>query len=318
MTQGQSSDVFVRRIPQALTARALHERLEASIVIGDGGRKFDSIAALGSALPDALTFCDAANAAGLLAATRAAVVITPIDAAVKPRPDQTLVAVADVRAAFIDTVAWLLPGDTRPPTPAGIDVRARIDATAWVSPHANVAASVTIGARTRIEPGAVIYDDSIVGDDCVVGPNAVVGWVGLAYHDSADGRRMFFPHLAGVRIGNGVDIGAQACVCRGMLSHTRIGDDAKIGSLVYVSHGVVIAARSWLSAGTAVAGHATIAEDSLLGIGSIVIDNVVIGAGVLVAGGSIVTRHADAGERLLGVPACPVTSMRRFGPTPRE
>jgi UDP-3-O-[3-hydroxymyristoyl] glucosamine N-acyltransferase len=102
-----------------------------------------------------------------------------------------------------------------------------------------------------------------------------------------------------------------------MLSHTVIGSDVKIGSLAYVSHGVVIDDRAWLSAGTAVAGHATIGTEALLGIGSIVIDNVRLAAGVLLGGGSVVTKHAAAGSKLYGVPARAVPSMRRFGPTPR-
>jgi UDP-3-O-[3-hydroxymyristoyl] glucosamine N-acyltransferase len=155
---------------------------------------------------------------------------------------------------------------------------------------------VVVGPRTRIASGAVLYADCEIGADCVIGPNAVIGWVGLAYHDRRSGERSFFPHLAGVRIGNGVDVGAQACVCRGMLSHTTIGDDAKIGSLVYVSHGVVVDARAWLSAGTAVAGHATIGAGTLLGIGSVVVDNVRLDAGAIVGGGSVVTRHAPTGS----------------------
>jgi UDP-3-O-[3-hydroxymyristoyl] glucosamine N-acyltransferase len=103
-----------------------------------------------------------------------------------------------------------------------------------------------------------------------------------------------------------------------MLSHTAIADDAKIGSLVYVSHGVTVGERAWLSAGTLVAGHATIAADALLGIGSAVVDNVVIGERAMVAGGSIVVRDAAAGDKLLGVPAKVVAAMRKFGPTPRR
>jgi UDP-3-O-[3-hydroxymyristoyl] glucosamine N-acyltransferase len=86
-----------------------------------------------------------------------------------------------------------------------------------------------------------------------------------------------FRILRGVRIGDRVDVGAHRCICRGMLSNTTIASDAKIGSLVDVSHGVEVAARAWLPAGTAIAGHATIAADPLLGIGSVVVDNVVVG-----------------------------------------
>jgi UDP-3-O-[3-hydroxymyristoyl] glucosamine N-acyltransferase len=151
----------------------------------------------------------------------------------------------------------------------------------------------------------------------VIGPGAVIRWLGLASHDRADRRRSFFPHLAGVRIGDRVDVGARTCICRGMLSHTTIASDAKLGSLVYVSHGVDIAAGAWSSAGTAIAGHATIAANALLGIASVVVDNVDVGPDAMVGAGSVVIRDASAGSKLHGVPAQPVAAMQRFGPTPR-
>ena len=310
---------FVRVLPRPLLARDLAACLPASALDGDPVRAVHGIGSLASDTAEVLAFCDASNAAERLAVARAGIVIVPRDVPVWPRPDQTLLRVDDVRAAFIDLVEMLLPGSARPADPRpGVAASARLDPTASIADSACIGDDVVIGARTRVAPGAVIYADCQIGDDCVIGPNAVIGWVGLAYHDRSDGRRSFFPHLAGVRIGNGVDVGAQACVCRGMLSHTAIGDAAKIGSLVYVSHGVVVAARAWLSAGTAVAGHSRIDEGALLGIGSVVIDNVAIHAGVLVGGGSVVTRDALAGSKLYGVPAHPVPTMRRFGPTPRE
>ncbi|HEX6793186.1 MAG TPA: DapH/DapD/GlmU-related protein [Casimicrobiaceae bacterium] len=310
---------FARELSQPVTAGAVAERVPGASLIGNPDRCIRAIGALSSRAADVLAFCDAARADDRLRGSTAAVVIVSQSIGARPNDDAAFIAVDDVRAAFIDVVESLLPGATRPLDPAaGIDPSARVDESASVSPLAYVGVQVRIGARTRVAPGAVIYDDSEIGDDCVIGPNAVIGWVGLAYHDRADGRRSFFPHLAGVRIGDRVDVGAHSCVCRGMLSHTAIGDDAKIGSLVYVSHGVVIAPRTWLSAGTAIAGHATVASEALLGIGAVVVDNVDLGAGVVVAGGSVVTRAASAGTRLSGVPAQPVGTMRRFGPTPRE
>ena len=162
-------------------------------------------------------------------------------------------------------------------------------------------------ANPRRARARSIYADCEIGSDCVIGPNAVVGWVGLSYHDRR--RRTsgsFFPHLAGVRIGDGVDVGAQACICRGMLSHTTIGADAKIGSLVYVSHGVDVGARAWLSAGTAIAGHATIGAGALLGIGSVVVDNVELEPGVL-------RREAAASLRDTRAPAQALRGSRARG-----
>jgi len=309
---------FVRKLARPVSARDLAIAICASAVQGEPARLVRGTGSLAADGAEVLAFCDASNATERLALAPAGVVIVPHDVAAQARADQTFIRVDDVRAAFIDVVEHLLPGSARPADPRPGIASAHVDPTASVAESASVGEDVTIGARTRVASGAVVYADSRIGDDCVIGPNAVIGWVGLAYHDRRDGRRAFFPHLAGVRIGNGVDVGAHACVCRGMLSHTTIGDAAKIGSLAYVSHGVVVEARAWLSAATAVAGHASIAADALLGIGSVVIDNVAIREGVLVGGGSVVTKDAAAGSKLYGVPAHPVPRMRRFGPTPRD
>ena len=310
---------FVRPIAQATTARAVCDRLPQAGLIGNPDRPIHAIGALSAHESGVLAFCDAARAAGHLANTPAAVVIVPHALTAMPRAEQTFIAVDDVRAAFIDIVEALLPHSRRPVDPApGIDADALIGEGAAISPLACVGPRVSVGAGTRVGPGAVLYEDSEIGRDCVIGPGAIIGWLGLAYHDRADGRRSFFPHLAGVRISDRVDVGAHACICRGMLSHTTIASDAKLGSLVYVSHGVDIAVRAWVSAGTAIAGHATIGANALLGIASVVVDNVGIGADAMVGGGSVVIRDASAGSTLHGVPARPVAAMRRFGPTPRE
>jgi len=311
--------LFARLLPRPTSARALCAAVAPADVIGDPDRVVRRVGSLAATADDLLAFCDATDAAERLALTKASVVLVRGGARPSPRPGQTLIVVDDVRAAFIDIVLHLLPDSERPRDPsAGIGATARVDASASVAPSACIGAGVVIGARSRVAAGAIIYADCEVGADCVIGPNAVIGWVGLSYHDRKDGRRSFFPHLAGVRVGDRVDVGAHACICRGMLSHTRIGDDARIGSLVYVSHGVDIGARCWLSAGAAVAGHATLGDDALLGIGSIVVDNVELEPGVRTSGGSVVTRNAAAGTSLQGVPAYAVAAMRRFGPTPRD
>lgn len=308
---------FVRPLPRAIAAREIAALLPGATLTGAAHATACGIAALSQAAPGALAFCDD-DRGDVIAASEASVILVPSAPAGAPRTGQALVVTRDPRGAFIDLVERLLPGSARPAQPPGVSARARIDPSASIAAGAAIGDDVTIGARTVVASGAIIYDDTTIGDDCTIGPSTSIGWVGLAYHDRADGRRAFFPHLAGVRIGDRVDVGAQATVCRGMLSHTTIEDDAKLGSLVYVSHGVMVGARAWLSAGTLIAGHATIAADALIGIGSVVVDNVVIGLRAMIAGGSIVVRDAAAGEKLLGVPATAVATMRKFGPTPRH
>jgi UDP-3-O-[3-hydroxymyristoyl] glucosamine N-acyltransferase len=311
-------NAFIKPLAGPISVRMLVDQVaRAATILGDPERKVDGVGALVPGHPRTLTFCDAADAQRRLALSAASVVA--VAAPLQPAPEQTLIVVADPRAWFIHAVDALLPGSARPREPAiGVHATASVHADAEISPAAAIGERVVIGPGTRVGPGAVIYSDCTIGANCCIGPGAVLGWVGLAYHQASDGRRAFFPHLGGVRIGDWVDIGAHSCVCRGMLSDTTIGDSAKVGSLVYLSHGTTLGAHAWVSASAAVAGHASIGANAVLGIGAVVIDNVALEPGVIVGGGGVVTRAAKAGEKLVGVPARHAPALRAFGPTPRD
>jgi UDP-3-O-[3-hydroxymyristoyl] glucosamine N-acyltransferase len=309
---------FIRPLARALSARALAAGMGApATLVGDPERTVRGLGALTPGHPDALTFCDARDAQDRLNASEASVVA--VAAPFEPKPQQTLIVVEDPRAWFIDAVEMLLPKSARPSEPAiGVHASAHVHPDAHVSASAAIGEGVRIGAGTHVGPGAVIYADCAIGAHCSIGPGAVIGWVGLAYHQDKRGRRTFFPHLASVRIGDWVDIGANACVCRGMLSDTTVGASAKIGSLVYLSHGTTIGEGAWISASAAIAGHTSVGANALLGIGAIVIDNVALAGDVIVGAGGVLTRSAVTGEKLVGVPAQHAPGLRRFGPTPRE
>ncbi len=309
---------FIRPLDQAISASALVARIPArATIVGEPHRPVRGLGALSPGHGDALAFCDVVDAQDRLTASCASVIA--VAASLQPGPHQTLIVVDDPREWFIRAVDLLLPSGGRPPEPSiGIHPGARVHAEAVISNSAAIGEGVSIGRGTRIGPGAVIFSGVEIGANCCIGPGAIIGWVGLAYHQGRDGRRAFFPHLGGVRIGDWVDIGANACVCRGMLSDTTIGDSAKIGSLVYLSHGTIIGANAWVSASAAVAGHSSIGANSLLGIGAVVVDNITTQAGVVVGAGGVVTRDAMTGEKLVGVPARHMPALRRFGPTPRD
>jgi UDP-3-O-[3-hydroxymyristoyl] glucosamine N-acyltransferase len=309
---------FIKPLERSISVRTLVDRVaRGATILGDPARQVDGVGSLLPGHPRTLTFCDAADAQRRLALSAASVVA--VAAPLQPAPEQTLIVVADPRAWFIHAVDALLPGSARPREPAvGVHASASVHADAEVSPSAAIGERVIIGPGTRVGPGAVIYADCTIGANCCIGPGAVIGWVGLAYHQGIDGRRAFFPHLGGVRIGDWVDIGAHSCVCRGMLSDTTVGDSAKVGSLVYLSHGTTVGDHAWVSASAAVAGHASIGANAVLGIGAVVIDNVALEPGVIVGGGGVVTRAAKAGEKLVGVPARHAPALRAFGPTPRD
>jgi UDP-3-O-[3-hydroxymyristoyl] glucosamine N-acyltransferase len=314
---------FFRTLPQPVAVDALVARMPrgatlAATIVGDAGRLVRGIAPLTPGHAGALSFCDPGGTSEGISASRSAVIFAAANDNVRASGDTTLILVDDPRAAFIHAVETMLPGAGRPPEPAvGVHPRANVHPDARISANAAIGEGVRVGAGTRVGPGAVIYAGCIVGANCCIGPGTVIGWVGLAYHQARDGQRLFFPHLGAVRIGDWVDIGANCCVCQGILSDTMIGNQVKMGSLVYVGHGASIEDKVWISAATAVAGHAHIGEGGLIGIGAIVVDNVETGPGVIVGGGSVVTRDAPADDKLIGVPARSVPKLRRFGLTPR-
>lgn len=310
---------FLRKLFEPIAVDALVAQVgENPSIAGAGSRLIHGIAPLTPGHEGALSFCDPEGGAERVRASRSAVIVAGSGARMQPAAEQTLILVDDPRAWFIHAVEVALPAVGLPPEPAvGVHPRASVHPDAQVSPSAAIGDDVRIGAGTRVAPGAVIYAGCTVGANCCIGPGTVIGWVGLAYHEDRHGRRLFFPHLGGVRIGDWVDIGANCNVCRGILSDTTIGDQVKIGSLVYVGHGAVIEAKVWISAATAIAGHSRVGEGGLIGIGATFVDNVATGPGVLVGAGSVLTRSAQAGDKLVGVPARSVPTLRRFGPTPR-
>ncbi len=310
---------FVRKLPKHVAVDDLVTLIgrNASIA-GTGTRLIHGIAPLSPGYEAALSFCDPDAAEERVRDSRSAVIVAVSGADMQPAQDQTLILTEDPRAWFIHAVETLLPDSARPAEPdIGIHPRADVHPDARISAGAAIGDDVRIGAGTRVAPGAVIYAGCTIGANCCIGPGTVIGWVGLAYHEDRHGHRLFFPHLGGVRIGDWVDVGANCNVCRGILSDTTIGDQAKIGSLVYIGHGAVIEDKVWISAATAVAGHSRIGERGLIGIGATFVDNVATGPGVLVGAGSVLTRNALAGDKLVGVPARSVATLRRFGPTPR-
>lgn len=74
-------------------------------------------------------------------------------------------------------------------------------------------ADVVIGPGSTLYPGAVIYDRCSLGAQVILHANVSIGADGFGYVPHADGRGLLkVPHIGTVKIGNGVEIGANSCV----------------------------------------------------------------------------------------------------------
>ncbi len=225
--------------------------------------------------------------------------------------------------------------DHRPPAAAeGVDrsavvhPSARLGRDVRVGPGAVVAARARLGDRVVIGPLASVGEDAQLGDDtvlfarvtlydgvrlgrrCRLHAGVVVGADGFGYAFGPQGAEKIH-HLGGVDIGDDVEIGANACIDRGTLHPTRIGNRCKLDNLVQVGHNVQIGDDVVIAGLCGIGGSASIADGALLGGMVGVADHVTIGAGARLAGRAGVTKNVPAGEAWGGFPAQPVRSWIR-------
>lgn len=183
----------------------------------------------------------------------------------------------------------------------GEDFSSEVASEASISPSAHVAERrVRIAAGCVVEPGAVVLGGSTLAENVVVRAGAVVGAEGfhpVPYRD----RLVNMPHYGSVRLGPGVEVGANAVVCRSVFADpTEIGEATMLGPLVYVAHGVRIGPHCRLAASARVAGSARLGEGVFVGPGAVVSNAVVVGDGARVSLGSVVARDVPAGTTVTG------------------
>lgn len=212
------------------------------------------------------------------------------------------------------------PEPQDPPEPGPVAASAVVPPSCRVHPGAVVGPRTVLGERVTVHSGAVLMRDVTVGDDTVVFPNAVLyprvsvgkrcviqgGAVlgsdgfGFAFHG---GRYHKIPQVGGVRLGDDVEIGANACVDAGTLSPTVVGDGAKIDDLVMIAHNVKVGRHSVLVGQVGIAGSTTIGDHCVFAGQSGAVGHITIGKGVTVTAKTGVAKDTPDGSMVSGFPA---------------
>ncbi|MDX1409554.1 MAG: DapH/DapD/GlmU-related protein [Saprospiraceae bacterium] len=211
--------------------------------------------------------------------------------------------VEDPRAAFIDLLSYLANEVGLSPHHRSFLEQSRVDASAVIAESAVIHPGVSVGPQTLIGDGCVIHRGVIIGEGSVIRDNTCIGMDGITVYKAKDGRLLRFPHVSGLEIGRGAEIGVNCSIAGGILSATTIGDDVCIGNLCNIGHGVTIGSSAWLAAGILVGGHTQIGEYATIGLGSCIRDNLSIGQRVSVAMGSVITKNVRSGASVFGNPA---------------
>jgi UDP-3-O-[3-hydroxymyristoyl] glucosamine N-acyltransferase len=233
--------------------------------------------------------------AGMAEALRAAASVGPVIVrSDRPRRD------------FVTVMAALFASPSPAPgvhPSAFIDEQAVIGALVHIGPGCTIAAGSSIGDRTVLHPGVHLLSNVTLGADVIVHAGTVIGADGYGFERNDDGELVRFPHVGGVTVSDGAEIGANACIDRGSLEDTWIGPRARIDNLVHIAHNTRIGADAAIIASSMIGGSAVIGDRAWIAPSACIRDGITVGADAVVGLGAVVTTDVPEGATVVGNPA---------------
>ncbi len=167
-----------------------------------------------------------------------------------------------------------------------------------------------IGEGAVLEPNCVIMENTVIGRGSHIQPGAVIGSAGFGFYNF-QGHTHHLPHLAGVRIGESVWVGANTVIASGVLNPTIIGDECRLDSHVQIAHNVILGPGAYMASQSGIAGSTRIGSGFRAGGASSVDGHLRLGDNVSVAACSGVTKNIPDNSTVAGFPAQPLNAWRR-------
>jgi UDP-3-O-[3-hydroxymyristoyl] glucosamine N-acyltransferase len=284
---------------------AIVDALGGSLEGGDEGTEIQRIAPLESAGSGDLSFLNNPRYQPQLAASQAAcVIVAPAmrEAAlargaciVTPDPYVYFARVTQlwVRAHGLAARAGIHPS-------AVVDPEARVHPTASVGPLCVVERGAAIGAHTVLKSRVTVGERCTVGEHCILHSGVVIGADGFGFaHEK--GEWVKIEQLGAVRIGDGVEIGANTCIDRGALGDTVIEDGVKLDNLIQIAHNVHIGRHTAMAGCAAVAGSTKIGAHCTIAGAARIVGHLQLADNVHVSTSTVVTHSISQPGQYTGV-----------------
>jgi UDP-3-O-[3-hydroxymyristoyl] glucosamine N-acyltransferase len=311
-----------------VSVEVLAELAQASLAgAGQGDRLIHVAAPLGRADERSVSFLADKRHSADLAATRAAACFVAPANADKAPPGCIALITPEPLAAYARAAARLHAPRRIPHGAPAIHPTAELDDEVVVAPGAVIGPGVRIGRGSYVGAGAVIGPGVAIGRDCVIGARASIGFtlmgdrvsilagavIGEAGFGVAGGRggAMDVPQLGRVILQDGVTVGANSCIDRGMWDDTVIGENTKIDNLVQIGHNCRLGRNCAVAAHTGISGSCVVGDGVRFGGRAGIADHVIIGDGAQVMASAGVMREIPAGETVGGIPAVPARQWMR-------
>ena len=287
---------------------------------GDAELEVTGIKGIEEAGPTEITFVANPRYAGLARKTHAAAVL------VEPEFQEIAAATLRIKNPYL-AFSRALGLFYRPPVYApGIHPTAVIDPSAEIGEGAHIGAYVVVGPHVRIGPHATLlphvvlypgvragshlfaHAHAVVRENCVLGDNvtlengAIVGADGFGFAKNEAGHWEKIPQSGPVRLGNRVDVQANACIDRATVGATEIGDGTKVDNLVQVGHGSRVGENTLLCAQTGLAGSSVVGSNVILAGQTGIAGHCAVGDGVILTAQSAVSHDVPPGKTISGSP----------------
>jgi UDP-3-O-[3-hydroxymyristoyl] glucosamine N-acyltransferase len=178
----------------------------------------------------------------------------------------------------------------------------RLGANATLLPHVVLYSGVQTGSHFFAHAHAVVRENCVLGDYVTLENGVVIGADGFGFAKDEMGRWEKIPQSGVVRIGNRVDVQANACIDRATVGTTEIGDGTKVDNLVQVGHGSRVGENTLLCGQVGVAGSSVIGNNVILAGQSAVAGHCSIGDGAILTAQSAVSHDVPPGKMVSGSP----------------
>lgn len=149
---------------------------------------------------------------------------------------------------------------------------ALISKTAMIGKSSKLAPGVVVGERVHIgegcviHPNVVLYSDTFIDNDVTIHANTVIGSEAFYYKTRAQNQQQYDKLLSCGRVvvNNGVEIGSNCSIDKGVSGDTIIGEGTKIDNLVHIGHGTTIGKNCLIAAQVGIAGKVNIGDRVIL------------------------------------------------------
>jgi UDP-3-O-[3-hydroxymyristoyl] glucosamine N-acyltransferase len=179
-----------------------------------------------------------------------------------------------------------------------------VSAGAKISPAAVISPDVYVSDDAEIGPGAVILPNTFVGPGVVVKPNAVIG--GDGFEATSGKERRIVPHMGGVWLAAGAQVGSCTCVDKGLFGDfTVVGSHTLIDNLVHFAHSARAGRFCSIIASAEISGSVVLGDGVWVGPNASINQSVHIAEHCYIGTGSVVTRDLPAYTLAYGSPAKP-------------